>query len=147
MFQFVLGIHLLLCVFLIVLVLLQQGKGADVGAAFGGGSNTLFGATGATNLMVRITTGTAVLFMVTSIFLIRGYADALETGSAASIDIKDPGLTEVAIPAPVSEQPAKDALGSAPLAPAQGGSAPAAAVKTDTSTAKNTGSAKGTVTK
>ncbi len=78
---------------MIVLVLLQQGKGADVGAAFGGGSNTLFGASGANNLMVKITTGTAILFMVTSIFLVRGYSSLLESGTVSKgIEVQDPGI-------------------------------------------------------
>ena len=105
MFNVVLAIHLLLCVFLVVLVLLQQGKGADAGAALGGGgSNTLFGATGATSLMVRITTGTAVLFMITSIFLIRGYADAMEAGPV-TIPIRDPGLGDAPKTADVPSAP------------------------------------------
>ena len=71
MFIFVLTIHFILCAILVGLVLIQQGKGADMGAAFGaGGSNSLFGAGGATSLIVRITTATAVAFMVTSILLI-----------------------------------------------------------------------------
>lgn len=73
MFHFLLFLHGALCLALIGLVLLQQGKGADVGATFGGGSDTLFGAAGAGNLVGRVTTGIAVLFMVTSIFLVRTY--------------------------------------------------------------------------
>jgi preprotein translocase subunit SecG len=116
-FHIILGIHLVLCVFLVILVLLQQGKGADAGAALGGGgSNTLFGATGATNLMVRITTGTAVLFMITSIFLIRGYEKAIEAGPGASVDVTDPGLGE-AVPPAAAPEAAKPAEG-APAAPA-----------------------------
>ena len=59
---------------LVGLVLVQQGKGADMGAAFGGGgANTLFGAGGATSLIVKLTTGCAVAFMVTSIILVKSY--------------------------------------------------------------------------
>lgn len=63
------GFHILLCVFLVLVILLQQGKGADMGATFGGGGNTLFGASGADTLLIKITTITAVLFMCTSLFL------------------------------------------------------------------------------
>lgn len=67
--------HVFICLLLVILVLLQQGKGADTGAVFGGGGNTLFGATGADNLLTRITTFLAVAFMATSLFLaIRGKA-------------------------------------------------------------------------
>jgi preprotein translocase subunit SecG len=62
-------IHISVCVFLILIVLLQQGKGADMGATFGGGSQTVFGASGADNLLTKVTTTVAVLFMITSIFL------------------------------------------------------------------------------
>ena len=63
-------VHILSCFFLIGVVLLQTGKGADAGAAFGGGSSqTVFGSSGAGNLLTRLTTGTAILFMVTSLGL------------------------------------------------------------------------------
>lgn len=61
--------HVFICVFLILLVLLQQGKGADVGATFGGGGNTMFGASGADNLLSRVTKICAFAFMCTSVML------------------------------------------------------------------------------
>lgn len=75
MFHLILTIHLILCVALIGLVLLQQGKGADVGATFGGGNNTLFGAGGAVNMITKITTTVAISFMITSILLVRAYGE------------------------------------------------------------------------
>ena len=65
-------IHVLACLFLIAVVLLQTGKGADMGAVFGGGSQTLFGSTGAGNFLTKLTTGTAIAFMITSLFLTYG---------------------------------------------------------------------------
>src|SRR5438552_16141520 len=65
-------IHVLACLFLIVVVLLQTGKGADMGAVFGGGSQTLFGSGGAGNCLTKLTTGTAVAFMITSLILSYG---------------------------------------------------------------------------
>jgi preprotein translocase subunit SecG len=62
-------IHIAICLFLILIVLLQQGKGADAGAAFGGGGNTVFGASGADNLLTKVTTFTAIAFMITSVLL------------------------------------------------------------------------------
>jgi len=63
-------VHVLTCFILVLIVLLQTGKGADMGAVFGGGSSsTIFGSSGAGNLLTRITTGAAVVFMVTSLFL------------------------------------------------------------------------------
>lgn len=62
------AIHVIVCLFLIVIVLLQHGKGADIGATFGGG-NTVFGSEGPVPLLNKVTTGAAVIFMVTSIGL------------------------------------------------------------------------------
>src|SRR5215471_15133824 len=63
-------LHIIVCLFLIGVVLLQQGKSADLAAAFGGqGSQTAFGPRGAANLLTRLTTWSAVIFMLTSIGL------------------------------------------------------------------------------
>lgn len=63
------SLHLFICVLLIILVLLQQGKGADAGAVFGGGGNTMFGAAGADNFLTKFTTVLAICFMLSSVFL------------------------------------------------------------------------------
>ncbi len=64
------AIHVIVCVFLIVVVLLQSGKSADIAAAFGGmGSQTAFGPRGAATVLGKATTWAAVLFMLTSITL------------------------------------------------------------------------------
>lgn len=68
MFGFVVTIHVIICVFLVTIVLLQQGKGAEAGAVFGG-SEALFGAAGPTTLLQKITTALAISFMVTSMGL------------------------------------------------------------------------------
>ena len=65
-------VHVLACFFLVLVVLLQTGKGADVGAVFGGSSQTIFGSSGAGNFLTKTTTGIAVLFMLTSLFLSYG---------------------------------------------------------------------------
>ena len=53
----------------VLVVLLQTGKGADMGAVFGGGSQTIFGSSGAGNFLTRLTTGAAIVFMITSLIL------------------------------------------------------------------------------
>ncbi len=63
------GIHILTCVLLILIILLQSGKGADMGAAFGGSSQTIFGPTGPQSLLEKLTAGAAIVFMVTSLLL------------------------------------------------------------------------------
>ncbi len=63
-------IHVIVCIALIMIVLLQTGKGADMGAAFGGGaSQTLFGTTGASTFLSKATTAAAIVFMLTSLIL------------------------------------------------------------------------------
>lgn len=63
-------LHVIICLFLIGVVLLQQGKSADLASAFGGqGTQTAFGPRGTANLFTRLTTWSAILFMVTSISL------------------------------------------------------------------------------
>ena len=62
-------IHVVVCLFLIGIVLLQHGKGADIGATFGGSSQSLFGTEGPVPLLNKVTTFSAVVFMVTSVAL------------------------------------------------------------------------------
>ena len=70
MYPFFVALHVSLCLFLIAVILLQPGKGGDVGAAFGGGaSNSLFGPRGPAGLLQRATTVVAILFMATSVTL------------------------------------------------------------------------------
>ena len=67
-------VHIFACFFMVIVVLLQTGKGADVGAVFGGSSQTVFGSSGAGNFLTKMTTGIAILFMCTSLFLSYGAA-------------------------------------------------------------------------
>jgi preprotein translocase subunit SecG len=70
LFYFVVTIHILVCFFLVGVVLLQQGRSADLAGAFGGqGSQTAFGPRAAANVLTRLTTWSAVIFMLTSISL------------------------------------------------------------------------------
>lgn len=63
-------LHVIVCVILIMVVLLQAGKGADMGATFGAGSSqTVFGSGGAAPFLTKMTTAAAVIFMITSIAL------------------------------------------------------------------------------
>ena len=63
-------LHVIVCIFLIAVVLLQRGKGAQVGAVFGGGGGaTMFGGRGAGNFLTKLTAGAATVFMLTSLSL------------------------------------------------------------------------------
>jgi len=82
-------VHVIVCVALIMIVLLQTGKGADMGAAFGGGSSqTLFGSTGASTFLSKATTIAAIIFMVTSLWL--AYNSSHKKGSSIMKDTKAP---------------------------------------------------------
>jgi preprotein translocase subunit SecG len=65
----IIAVHIIVCITMVIVVLLQQGKGADVGAVFGGSSSTVFGASGAGNFLTKVTWGCAVVFFSTSIIL------------------------------------------------------------------------------
>ncbi|MFP3928595.1 MAG: preprotein translocase subunit SecG [Desulfobacteraceae bacterium] len=74
-------IHVGVCLALIMIVLLQRGKGASMGAAFGGSSQTVFGSTGGTSFLHKVTVAAAVVFMLTSL----GLAFMLGKGAPTSI--------------------------------------------------------------
>ena len=118
-------IHLIACVFLILVVLLQTGKGAEMGAVFGGGgSSTLFGASGAGNFLTKLTTGTAIVFFFTSLTL--AYSSIARTQHTvfdqplpeppplSAPAEKAPPAGNDAAQAPLAPQPAPQAEGQAP---------------------------------
>ena len=85
MIFFISVLHVVLCLLLIVIIILQPGKGSDVASAFGGGgSGTVFGPRGPTSMLSRATTVVAVLFMVTSITL--ALNSDRQAGSSSSIE-------------------------------------------------------------
>lgn len=82
-------IHVIVCVALIMIVLLQTGKGADMGAAFGGGSSqSLFGSTGASTFLSKATTVAAIVFMITSLAL--AYMSSDRTGKSIMTNVPVP---------------------------------------------------------
>ena len=96
-------IHIVVSIALIMIVLLQTGKGADMGAAFGGGaSQTLFGSTGASTFLSKATTAAAIIFMLTSLTLAymsgrRPGGESIMQGSPAPIE--QPAAPQSAPPA------------------------------------------------
>lgn len=99
-------LHILVCIALILIVLLQKGKGASMGAAFGGSSQTVFGSAGATPFMHKVTVAAAIVFMFTSLGL------AFLFGRTTTSSVMK-GVTPTQ--APVSQQ-----AGTPPPAPAGG---------------------------
>jgi len=103
-------LHVLVCLALIGIVLLQQGKGAEMGAAFGGSSQTLFGSSGATTFLGKLTAAAAAIFMLTSL----GLTYRATTRYKNSVMPDRPAASAPAEPAPSapsslppSEQPAE----------------------------------------
>ena len=109
--------HVIVCIALIMIVLLQTGKGADMGAAFGGGSSqTLFGSTGASTFLSKATTVAAVVFMLTSLSL--AYMSTHKTGESIMTDKKAPIEQQAAPAAPEKSAEPKPET-SQPVQPAQ----------------------------
>ncbi|MEW6388502.1 MAG: preprotein translocase subunit SecG [Thermodesulfobacteriota bacterium] len=120
MTNIVLIFHVVVCFALIFIVLLQHGKGAGIGAAFGGSSQTVFGSTGAAPFLAKLTAIAAILFMVTSLslaFLSRQKAPSVMRG------VEGKGATQKSAPAggQTPAAPTKSASPSpSPQAPASG---------------------------
>jgi preprotein translocase subunit SecG len=111
-------IYVIVCVFLVLVVLLQQGKGADVSAAFGASSSqTTFGARGATTLLEKITTWSFVAFsilaVVISLIQARPRSSVLAKAKSAT-----PAKAAVPVPAPATAGVPASPGGAAPAFPA-----------------------------
>ena len=103
---FLIVLHVIVSIFLIAVVLLQRGKGAEIGAVFGGGaSSTVFGSRGAGNFLTKLTTVSAVIFMSTSLAL-----SYLRTTEATDRLFDDPDSTEET----VLEQPLFEEIETVP---------------------------------
>ncbi len=108
-------IHIIACVTIIFVILLQTSKGSSIGSAFGGASQTLFGSTGAATFLSKVTTSVAVVFMLTSLGL------SILSSSRPTESL----MNEVETPAAVQEEQvpaAPPAEGTQPVSPiSQGG--------------------------
>ncbi|UCF56539.1 MAG: preprotein translocase subunit SecG [Deltaproteobacteria bacterium] len=98
-------VHVSVCLGLILIVLLQRGKGADMGAAFGGSSQAVFGSRGAASFLHKVTAAIAIIFMLTSL----GLAFLFGRGATSSImkgvsQTEVPAAQETQSPAPVGPE-------------------------------------------
>jgi len=100
-------IHLVVAVTIVTLVLLQQGKGSDMGASFGGGSSqSLFGARGSANFLSRMTSGLVTFFFISSLILAylytrKGEENSIITGSSVIQQIQQDSAD---IPVPANQE-------------------------------------------
>ncbi|HZC44967.1 MAG TPA: preprotein translocase subunit SecG [Candidatus Acidoferrum sp.] len=114
MVSIVVSIHVIVCVAMCIVILLQQGKGAEVGAVFGGSSQTVFGASGAGNALTKATWGLAIIFFASSIFLALASArrvtgsifDSSAPASVMPASKQAPKIANPAAPAPAAKIPA-----------------------------------------
>lgn len=121
-------VHVLVCVFLILVVLLQSGKAADLAGAFGGmGSQTAFGPRGSATLLSKLTTGSAIVFMLTSLSL--SVLATRDSGGSGSVLETAPPPARTAPAAPGGAPPAPPAGQPAPGPSPAGGQGPAATVE------------------
>jgi preprotein translocase subunit SecG len=92
------AVHIIVTIALILIVLLQTGRGSEIGAAFGSGSSqTLFGSSGSTGFMTKLTTAAVIIFMVTSLSLAYFYSHREYTIKAAPVKSEEP------LPAPAKD--------------------------------------------
>jgi len=127
LYYVIITVHVLACLFLIAVVLLQQGKGQDLASAFGGGgTQTAFGPRGSATVLSRATTILAGVFMVTSLVL-----SVVKPGARSSVLDRVPAATATPAPAATAAPgaPAPES-GQAPADSAPAESAPAAPAPT-----------------
>jgi len=117
MITVILAVQMLSALAMIGLILVQQGKGADMGAAFGSGnSGSLFGASGGANFLSRTTAVLATVFFVTTLLL--AYFGNLRPASSGSVLEGSSVTAPSAVPAPIDNSPASQIPGNKPATPA-----------------------------
>jgi preprotein translocase subunit SecG len=117
------AVHVMVCIFLIFVVLLQQGKGADLSVFGGGTTQTAFGARGATTLLHKLTVGSFIIFVVTTLAI--GLPQLRSGGTVMKGAKATAPATQAKKTAPVKPAPAAPGA-PAPAAPARPAPAPAA---------------------
>ncbi len=109
---FITLVHILACVLIVLVVLLQSGKGAEVSASLSGSSQTIFGSSGGANFFTKLTGGAAAVFMITSLALTKAGSQSTRS------------VMEKADQTPMNTAPI-----AAPVAPSTGGGAAAPAAQ------------------
>ena len=129
-------LHLAVCFLMIAAILLQAGKGAEIGAAFGGSSQTVFGSRGPANFLSKVTVVAAIIFMLTSLSLAllskRENVSSSVIDPSSTIDVpatsrqsSAPDTESTDAPLPISNAPAPDAENTEGRLPASDSPEPA----------------------
>jgi preprotein translocase subunit SecG len=108
MHTLVIIIHVIACFLMIGAILLQSGKGAEIGAAFGGSSQTVFGSRGPANFLSKFTVVVAVVFMMTSLSLAILAKERTFSSTVIDLKKKDTSQSVPAAPAAPTEKPTPD---------------------------------------
>ncbi|GJL53551.1 MAG: preprotein translocase subunit SecG [Nitrospirales bacterium] len=125
MYTLTVVIHLIVCFLMIAAILLQAGKGAEIGAAFGGSSQTVFGSRGPGTFLSKVTVGAAIIFMLSSLSL--ALLSKQENTASSVIDLSTPAKNDTSAndvesapaatstePAPASSEPSKASTEAVP---------------------------------
>ena len=133
MYTLTVVIHLIVCFLMIAAILLQAGKGAEIGAAFGGSSQTVFGSRGPGTFLSKVTVGAAIIFMLSSLSL--ALLSKKENTASTVIDLSTPAQnstpakevepTQATVPAETTPEPTQSS--SEPAAETSSESVPASA--------------------
>ncbi|HBZ54290.1 MAG TPA: preprotein translocase subunit SecG [Syntrophobacteraceae bacterium] len=115
----VLIIHVIACLALIAIVLLQTGRGAEMGAAFGGSSQTLFGSSGGSTFLGKLTTAAAVVFMITCLGLTYMFSGPSTKSVMEKAPIEKPQGPALPEATPVPTAPGQSAESASQGAPAE----------------------------
>ena len=105
--SFVLVVHVIIASVMILFILMQQGKGAEAGASFGGGgSQTVFGSAGSASFLTKLTAGLAIGFFITSMALAVFAKQKVSQSPVISAPVTQKAPTNTDVPAPAAQTPA-----------------------------------------
>lgn len=118
MYALLVSLHILVAFIMVAVILLQAGKGAEIGAAFGGSSQTIFGSRGAATFLSKVTAAAALLFMVTSLALSFAVRERSVASTVIDLQQSEPPAAAPGAPPAAEGQPAPEAQTAPPAATA-----------------------------
>jgi preprotein translocase subunit SecG len=118
MYALLVSLHILVAFIMVAVILLQAGKGAEIGAAFGGSSQTIFGSRGAATFLSKVTAVAATVFMLTSLALSFAVRERSVASTVIDLQQGQPPAQAPGAPPAAEGQPAPEAGATPPAAPA-----------------------------